>query len=165
MFKMVYRSIIKLEKPQTHKTLKVKRTSSREQRSGTSLLKQRDPQVERFRTGIFVRFEEMSKRWAFVSLLFVVFDHSIMLLSDWRECLYTLRSQKKRGGKTFAKCAKLFPTALPFFPPAPGVRAKHAKPLSAMLECSKIKQRERRSKNKCPVTFLQIKFFRHPQIA
>nr|UBL09921.1 DNA repair protein RadC [Enterococcus casseliflavus] len=99
-------------------------------------------------------------------LLFVVFDHSIMLLSDWRECLYTFRSQKKKGRKNFCETrTKLFPTALPFFPPATGVRAKHAKPLSAMLECSKIKQRERRSINKCPVTFLQIEFFRHPQIA
>jgi len=39
--------------------------------------------------------------------------------------------RKRRGGKTFAKNTKLFPTALPFFLPAPGVRAKHANPLSA----------------------------------
>ena len=122
--------------------------------------------MERFRTGILVRFEEMSERWAVVSTpvrCFRPLDHAAIGLA---RVLIHLTQAEKKGRKNFCEThTKLFPTARPFFLPAPGVRAKHAKPLSAMLECSKIKQRERRSIKKCPVTFLQIKFFRLPQIA
>ena len=112
---MVYRSIIRLEKPQTHKSLKVKRTSSREKRSGTSLLKQGDPQVERFRAGIFVRFEEMSERWA-------VF-HSCSLFSTTRsrcyrigESAYTPYTVRKKGAeKLLRNPHKTFSYSTPFF--------------------------------------------------
>lgn len=64
-----------------------------------------------------------------------LFRPSIMLLSGWLVRLYTSASQKKRGEKTFAKNTKLFSIAFPFFLPITGVGSKHAKPLSAMLEC------------------------------
>lgn len=91
---------------------------------------------------------------------------SIFLSDRIGESAYTPYAVRKKGAeKVLQRTQNFFLQHSLFFPPSPGVRAKHAKPLSAMLECSKIKQRERRSINKCPVTFLQIKFFRLPQIA
>lgn len=58
-------------------------------------------------------------------------DHAAIGLA---RVLIHLTQSEKKGRKNFCEThTKLFPTARPFFPPTPGVRAKHAKPLSAIV--------------------------------
>jgi len=88
--------------------------------------------VERFRSGIFVRFEEMSERWAVVSTpirRFRPLDHAAIGLA--RVLIHLPHSEKEGAEKVLQRAQNFLPTALPFFLPAPGVRAKHANPLSA----------------------------------
>ncbi|MGQ4226165.1 hypothetical protein [Enterococcus mundtii] len=125
------------------------------------MLKQRDPQVERFRTGILVRFEEMSGRWVFVSLLFVVssIDHAAIGLAS---SLIHQRQSEKKGRKNFCKERKTFFYGIPFFSAYHRCKFKARQTAISYARMSEINNEERRSKNKCPMTFLKIKAFSPP---
>jgi len=106
----------------------------------------------------------MSGRWAFVSLLFVVssIDHAAIGLAS---TLIHQRQSEKKGRKNFCKEHKTFSYGIPFFSAYRRCKFKARQTAISYARMSEINNEEGRSKNKCPMTFLKIKFFRHPQIA
>nr|UBL09911.1 hypothetical protein [Enterococcus casseliflavus] len=91
-----------------------------------------------------------------------LFRPSIMLLSDWLVRLYTNASQKKKGRKKFCKKRKTFSYGIPFFSAYRRCKFKARQTAISYARMSEINNEERRSKNKCPMTFLKIKAFSPP---
>jgi len=79
--------------------------SSSDKRSGTSLQAMISARSKIPHAESFLDFKKCQGDGPLFHLLAVVLSHVDLkpLLSDWRECLYTFRIQKKRGGKTFKK--------------------------------------------------------------